>query len=228
MTGIIRLLRLPDLVSILNASLGFSSLLMAAAGRLELSAALIFLAVAADGLDGLLARKVGDGPLGTQIDSLADLVSFGAAPAFLAWSAFGAASAPGWGALGAFYLACGILRLARFNLSPRLLAFEGMPIPGAGGMVAAAVLLAGPLPTALILFATSLLMISSVPYPKFRDPRLFPPVLGLGAAAAAAWALGAVRLSAGIVFLALAGYLGSPVVMEICRRRGKRPPSRRG
>ena len=57
MTGIIRLLRLPDLVSILNASLGFSSLLMAAAGRLELSAALIFLAVAADGLDGLPRPK---------------------------------------------------------------------------------------------------------------------------------------------------------------------------
>jgi len=81
MTGILGLVRLPDVVSILNASLGYASIMAASEGRFASSAALIIAAMAADGIDGFVARKVGDGPLGTQIDSLADLLSFGAAPA---------------------------------------------------------------------------------------------------------------------------------------------------
>lgn len=224
MTGICRLIRVPDFASILNAALGFGSILASAEGRYALSMALILLAMAADGLDGFLARRLGDDPLGTPIDSLADVISFGAAPAFLAVAAFG----PAFGLPGVFYLACGILRLARFNISPREETFQGMPITGAGGMVAAAVLLGVPGLSALLLFSLSLLMVSAVPYPKFRDPRLIPPVVAAGAIAAAGWCLGDLRISAGVVFLALAAYLASPVVMELCRQRGKRPPSRRG
>ena len=225
MTGIISLIRTPDVVSILNAALGFGSITMAAQGRYVSSAILIFFALAADGLDGILARKTGDGPLGTQIDSLADVISFGAAPAFLAWAAFGSI----FSLLGTVYLACGILRLARFNVSPKSRdVFSGIPIPGAGAMVAASIFLEGPILTAFLMVLTSLLMISTIPYPKFRDPRLIPPALGVGAVAATAWLLGHLRISAGGAFLALAGYLVSPLVMEIWRRRGKRPPSRRG
>lgn len=225
MTGIFRLIRTPDVVSILNAALGFGSIIMAAQGRYVLSAVLIFLALAADGLDGILARKAGDGPLGTQIDSLADVISFGAAPAFLAWAAFGSI----FSLLGAVYLACGILRLARFNVSPKSGdVFSGIPIPGAGAMVAASIFLDGPPLTAILMVLTSVLMISTIPYPKFRDPRLIPPALAVGAVAAMAWLLGHLRISAGVAFLALAGYLISPLVIELCRRRGKRPPSRRG
>ncbi|HPJ29758.1 MAG TPA: CDP-diacylglycerol--serine O-phosphatidyltransferase [Methanothrix sp.] len=224
MTGILGLVRLPDVVSILNASLGYASIMAASEGRFASSAALIIAAMAADGIDGFVARKVGDGPLGTQIDSLADLLSFGAAPAFLAWTAFGS----GFGVLGVLYLACGILRLARFNVSPKEGTFQGLPIPGAGGLVASSVFLNGPELTAFLLISTSLLMVGTIPYPKFRDPRFIPPVLAAGALAGAGWLLGEQRLSAGVVFLALAGYLGSPLVIEICRRRGKLPPSRRG
>ena len=225
MTGIISLIRTPDVVSILNAALGFGSITMAAQGRYVSSAILIFFALAAAGLDGILARKTGDGPLGTQIDSLADVISFGAAPAFLAWAAFGSI----FSLLGTVYLACGILRLARFNVSPKSRdVFSGIPIPGAGAMVAASIFLEGPILTAFLMVLTSLLMISTIPYPKFRDPRLIPPALGVGAVAATAWLLGHLRISAGVAFLALAGYLVSPLVMEIWRRRGKRPPSRRG
>ncbi len=224
MTGIARLIRLPDVVSLLNASLGYGSILMAAKGSYALSAALIILAMAADGIDGYLARRLGNGPLGVQIDSLADVLSFGAAPAFLAWAAFGSVF---W-ILGGFYLACGILRLARFNVSPKRRGeFQGMPIPGAGAFVAASVLLDGPILTTLLMVSMSFLMISTIPYPKPRDPRLIPLVLVAGAVAAAGWHLGDLRLSAGVVFLALAGYLTSPLVIELCRRRGKRPPSRR-
>jgi archaetidylserine synthase len=229
MTGIIGLVRLPDGASILNASLGYASILTASEGDYALSAALILLAMAADGLDGLLARRVGDGPLGIQIDSLADVLSFGAAPAYLAWAAFGSDFGSAFSILGVFYLACGILRLARFNVTAKKNGeFQGMPIPGAGAFVAASIFLDGHLLTALVMVSMSLLMISTVPYPKLRDPRLVPPVLAVGAFAAAAWHLGDLRLSAGVVFLALVGYLTSPVVIELCRRRGKMPPSRRG
>jgi archaetidylserine synthase len=224
MTGIIGLVRLPDAASILNASLGYASILAAAEGRLAVSAALILLAMAADGLDGLLARRLGDGPLGIQIDSLADVLSFGAAPAYLAWAAFGS----GFEILGVFYIACGILRLARFNVTAKKNGeFQGMPIPGAGAFVAASIFLDGPLLTALLMVSMSLLMISTIPYPKLRDPRLVPLVLVVGAASAAGWHLGDLRLSAGVVFLGLVGYLTSPLVIELCRRRGKLPPSRR-
>ena len=225
MTGIFRLIRTPDVVSILNAALGFGSIMMAAEGRFGPSAALIFLALADDGVDGFLARKVVEGPLGTQIDSLADVISFGVAPAFLAWAAYGSIF---W-ILGAFYLASGILRLARFNVSPKSGdVFSGIPIPGAGAMVAASIFLGGPPLTAIFLVLTSVLMISTIPYPKFRDPRLIPPALAVGAVAATAWHLGLLRISAGVLFLALVGYLASPLVIEIWRRRGKKPPSRRG
>jgi len=103
-----------------------------------------------------------------------------------------------------------------------------MPIPGAGAIVSVSVLLEGPLLTALLMGSISLLMITTIPYPKLRDPRLVLPVLALGAAAAAAWHGGEIELSAGVVFLALIGYLLSPVVIEVCRRRGRLPPSRRG
>jgi CDP-diacylglycerol--serine O-phosphatidyltransferase len=225
MNGIMGLVRLPDAASLLNASLGFGSILAAAEGRLDLSAALILLAMAADGIDGFLARRVGDGPLGVQIDSLADVLSFGAAPAYLAWAAFGS----GFEILGVVYLACGILRLARFNVKAKKNGeFQGMPIPGAGAFVAASIFLDGPLLTALLMVLMSLLMVSTVPYPKLRDPRLLFPVLAVGAASAVAWRLGDLRMSAGVVFLALFGYLISPVVIEVCRRRGRLPPSRRG
>jgi archaetidylserine synthase len=228
MTGIIRLVRLPDGASLLNASLGYASILAASAGEYALSAAMILLAMAADGLDGLLARRLGDGPLGTQIDSLADVVSFGAAPAYLAWAAFGSRSGFAFLILGAFYIACGILRLARFNVAKKDGEFQGMPIPGAGAIVSVSVLLDGPLLTALLMGSISLLMISTVPYPKLRDPKIVLPVLAVGAAATAAWHLGDVDLSVRVVFLALTGYLISPMVMVLCRRRGRLPPSRRG
>jgi CDP-diacylglycerol--serine O-phosphatidyltransferase len=229
MTGIIGLVRLPDAASILNASLGYASILAASEGRLAASAARRLLAMAADGLDGFLARRLGDGPLGVQIDSLADAVSFGAAPAYLAWSAFGSDFGSAFSILGPFYLACGILRLARFNVTGKKNGeFQGMPIPGAGAFVAASIFLDGPLLTAFLMVSMSLLMISTIPYPKLRDPRFVPPVLAVGAASAAAWHQGDLRLSAGVVFLALIGYLISPVVIDVCRRRGKRPPSRRG
>src|SRR5512135_3741086 len=110
-------LRLPDLFTLLNSILGLASVLAALQGEIKLSVIFILLATVADGLDGFVARRSGGGLLGTNLDSLADLVSFGVAPAVLATAVIG----PVWPIyiLGGVYLICGTLWLARFNISPK-------------------------------------------------------------------------------------------------------------
>jgi CDP-diacylglycerol---serine O-phosphatidyltransferase len=80
-----RLPRLPDLLTTANLCCGVASILLASQGQLTIACGLIFLAAVFDVFDGLAARALGGGsPLGAQLDSLADMVSFGMAPAFLA------------------------------------------------------------------------------------------------------------------------------------------------
>jgi len=216
MKGIFSLVRMADFATLLNAFLGFSSILMAFQGEFLAAAALIFLAAAVDGLDGFLARKTDSGPLGLNLDSLADTISFGAAPAVLAWAQFG------WHfwALGGVYLACGILRLARFNVGPKKEAtFEGMPIPAAGMIVAVSVLLDEPFLAASLMAASSILMISSTPYPKCRDKRLAPIVLAAAVVALATCMQSDFHLLASIALLVLVVYLTYPLVMALCQQR---------
>lgn len=119
------------------------------------SAYLIFMAMVWDALDGRLARWTRHTTdFGGQLDSLADVISFGAAPAFLALQVFktlGPQDIPlevsrfVW-AIGALYVACAAIRLARFNVSNEHgeqshFSFLGLPSPGAGGAVAGFVLL---------------------------------------------------------------------------------------
>lgn len=92
----------------------------------------ILLASVADFLDGLSARLLGAySPLGKQLDSLSDLVSFGVAPAILLSGMLGAGGAPLWSRLLCLLIpACGALRLARFNIdSSQTHTFKGLPIP---------------------------------------------------------------------------------------------------
>jgi len=77
-----RLPRLPDLLTTANLACGVASILLASQGQLTIACALVFAAAVFDVFDGLAARAMGGGsPLGVQLDSLADLVSFGVAPA---------------------------------------------------------------------------------------------------------------------------------------------------
>jgi CDP-diacylglycerol--serine O-phosphatidyltransferase len=179
--NVFRVIRLPDLFTLLNVVFGFLAIL--AAGRAwggsfpQYAVVFILLAAIADGLDGFLARKVGRSPLGANLDSLADLISFGAAPVFLAISTFHLP--PHIWPVGIFFLLCGTLRLARFNIvsgkSDQF--FEGLPIPAAGIALSASVLLGRPTLTILLMLFLALLMVSSVPYPKIRDLRVMT-VLG--------------------------------------------------
>lgn len=139
--SLLRTLRAPDLLTLANASCGVGAVMLAvtrgASGRREfayLGLALIMLAVFFDALDGRVARLGQRSPLGRELDSLADVISFGVAPAALAFAA-GLNDTVGVIAL-VFFVGCGVCRLARYNATANELArttgkvayFEGTPI----------------------------------------------------------------------------------------------------
>ncbi len=128
---------LPNLVTTASLFFGFVSLIRTFEGQYHEAAIAILIAAIFDFLDGAVARLTKTATeFGEQYDSLSDCVSFGLAPAMLA---FAWALAPfgrvGW--LAAFcYFACAALRLARFNVQARNVEkyhFQGLPTPGAAG-----------------------------------------------------------------------------------------------
>ena len=125
---------IPNLLTLLNAGCGVVAIYFIFIQSNMGVAACLILASIADLLDGMLARKLGvDGSLGTQLDSLADAISFGVVPAFL-WSSiltdYGTIEQP-WGVvLGAGIAVSSIYRLAKFNLiSDEKVDFTGVPTP---------------------------------------------------------------------------------------------------
>lgn len=132
-----------DLLTLANGAAGMGAILSIMsylvtpeAWRVQLALGLLPLALALDIADGKVARwRRKHSPFGRELDSLADIVSFGVAPAAVA---FGLGMTGGWDALILIYfVACGISRLARFNITADELAdaggkvryFEGTPIP---------------------------------------------------------------------------------------------------
>ena len=153
---------------------GFFSVLLIFRGDYFLTAGLIALAAVFDVLDGAAARRTAHGneAFGTNLDSLADLVSFGAAPAFaLYWSTLHTLPVAGLVACLLFFL-CGAWRLARFSTCKNPLYFVGCPIPGAGVLIALIAAVGAPpffaLPVVLIL---SVLMIGTLPFPTLSGLR---------------------------------------------------------
>ena len=134
----------PSAFTLVNMLCGFSSIRAAESGDFELAAVLISVAILFDICDGAVARAVGAiTPFGLQFDSLADLISFGVAPAILLWTwSLNDLGLLGW-ALVCFWLACAAYRLARFNVTIDPQAdkryFIGLPSPGAAGVVLASV-----------------------------------------------------------------------------------------
>ncbi|MFH1438985.1 MAG: CDP-diacylglycerol--serine O-phosphatidyltransferase [Candidatus Woesearchaeota archaeon] len=165
-------LKIADFLTLANAICGLLAIIFAIYGVFNLAAVLILFAAVFDFFDGKVARfskKSND--LGKQLDSLADVVSFGVAPAVIGYM-LGIKSWYGIAAL-AFYLACGVLRLARFNITDSKLVkgFEGVPITAGGLIIAILVFFTGYFPIILnympiIYFVFGLLMISSIPIKK--------------------------------------------------------------
>jgi len=191
---------LPNLMTAGNLFFGFVALTQivgaasgpAGNGDIKIALCFILLACICDLLDGRLARMGGvESPFGREFDSLADLISFGAAPAFLVHrvvlrQVFTNHPELGW-FIASIYLICGALRLARFNCLAAMSAggggkeFMGFPIPAAAGLVASLTLflmwdeekidlattrwrylLPG------ILLFLSVMMVSEVKYPSFK------------------------------------------------------------
>ncbi len=129
---------IPSLFTTANMLLGFYALLAGLEGRFQAAVLMLFAAACLDTLDGRIARLTGTAsPFGREYDSLADLVSFGLAPALLCYL---------WGlhelgrvgfAAPAVYLLCNAARLARFNVSRTAdpACFVGLPAPAAAGAI---------------------------------------------------------------------------------------------
>jgi CDP-diacylglycerol--serine O-phosphatidyltransferase len=224
---------LPHVLTTGNLAAGFYSITLSASGNLDLAALAIIFAGVCDLLDGRVARMAGStSKFGAEYDSIADTVSFGVAPAMLAFSA-GALQELGWTGwvLAFIYTACAALRLARFNVQPERYTgrFDGLPSPAAAGMVLSSVWFGGFLRDsglALDVPATlsglgvalvGLLMVSPIPYRSFKGVRLggsYPSVVVTVIAFA-------VILSKPAVTLFLVGilYVGSGPAEWIWRRR---------
>ena len=177
---------LPNLFTTANFFCGFYAAIAAMKGIYEIAAIVILVAVVLDSLDGRIARITHTtSKFGGEYDSLCDLVTFGIAPALLAYS--WSLSAYGkWGWLAAFLFAvCGALRLARFNVQVGIIdsrVFNGLPIPGGAAVVATGVLLYYYLggegsfahPSIMVgVIALALCMVSSIKYYSFKDLNYF-------------------------------------------------------
>ena len=170
----------PSMFTTGNMACGFSAILLAFSDEFTWAAILLFGAIVLDIADGAVARLVGaTSPFGIQLDSLADLVSFGVAPAVLVHT-WALPENPVLAWLSAFFwLACAAFRLARFNVTVDPLAdkkyFVGLPSPGATMVVIATIFAlgspdAGPwmLVPVAVSVVPALLMITTVRFRSFR------------------------------------------------------------
>jgi CDP-diacylglycerol--serine O-phosphatidyltransferase len=224
---------LPSLFTTANIFCGFTAIMMSFQREFQMAAVLILVAAILDGLDGRVARMTGGtSDFGGEFDSLADVVSFGMAPAFLVF-VWGLAPLRRYGWVIAFlFLICGAVRLARFNIqhgaSDRRW-FIGLPIPMAASTVAGSVLcfrspiLDKPMSWlfAAALLVLSVLMVSRVRYRSFKDIDLrvrlpFRTVLLIAAFIAG------IALNPHIAIFALALFyvVSGPVGQLLAMRRG--------
>ncbi|MEF2229678.1 MAG: CDP-diacylglycerol--serine O-phosphatidyltransferase [Pseudodesulfovibrio sp.] len=179
---------LPNLLTTASLFLGFLGLTWAIKGDYAACALCILASCVFDGLDGKVARITGTtSEFGVQLDSLADLVAFGVVPATMAYlwmlEAFGRL-----GLMAAFlFMACGALRLARFNVQAATSSkkhFVGLPIPAAACTLATLVLFTEYIPsqymhtvlpvcTLVLVYVLSFFMVSTIRFYSFKEISAF-------------------------------------------------------
>lgn len=171
----------PNFVTTGNMFCGFYSLIASIRGDYVTAAWAVLAATIFDALDGRVARLAkATSPFGVQYDSLSDLISFGIAPGILLYMwALEPFKRLGW--LAAFlFVACGALRLARFNVNSGTVPkgyFQGLPIPGAACLVATYIIFNDALDwippqhpfTLMLTFGAASLMVSTIPFPSFKE-----------------------------------------------------------
>ena len=170
---------LPNLLTSASIFSGVFSMINAIEGNFEKAAWLVFLALVFDGLDGRVARLTNScSKFGVEYDSLADVVSFGVAPALLMYQFVGHEFGRFGVVVSALYVIFGAIRLARFNVMNAKVepsVFIGVPIPTAAVFISLLVLLFHKyqsINSALLLLflsiGVSLLMVSNIRYPSFK------------------------------------------------------------
>ena len=173
---------LPNLFTLAALFGGFYAIVMAMNDRFELAAIGVFCAMVLDSLDGRVARMTNtQSAFGEQMDSLSDMVSFGAAPALIAY-VWTLKELGRWGWIAAFvYCACAAQRLARFNVNTGVVDkryFQGLPSPAAAALVMGFVWImfenaVHAKNVAWGMFAVSLFagltMVTNVPFYSFKD-----------------------------------------------------------
>lgn len=167
---------IPNMITSGSVLCGMLSMILIYHGQFVPAAWLLIAAVFFDFMDGKVARSLGgSSAFGVELDSLADALSFGAVPAFLTYAVYIDKSAGIWGALvAAFFTLCGVLRLARFNVTHVVGPFQGLPIPAAGLGLASIVIARIPLTPYIamgVMFLFGALMISSIPYGNLKKLR---------------------------------------------------------
>ena len=226
---------LPSMFTMANMFCGYACIVYAMRGEFATAAPFIGFAIVLDMLDGRVARMTGStSAFGIEFDSLADVISFGVAPAILSFSwGLQPLGRLGWAA-GFLFVAAAAVRLARFNIqsgSHDKRYFVGMPSPAAAGVPAATVF-AFPqgfqtspeaLPVLAMVIVPSLLMVSTIRFRSFKtfdlQARRSYPVLFL-------FAVGFVLLASHteLVLVALAyTYLASGIVGMAWARFRRRP-----
>ena len=224
---------LPSLFTVANLFCGWACVVYAMRGQFETAAPFIGFAIVLDMLDGRIARMTGSSSaFGVEFDSLADLISFGMAPAALTFQwGLVPLGRLGW-AVGFLYLTAAAVRLARFNIQhvSDKRYFVGMPSPSAAGIPAATIYFypygideRAPAYLALVmLIVPALLMVSTFRFRSMKTLNLAAPrnpkVLLI---AAGAIALMVAYTHEALVALAY-GYLVAPMV-EWAVTRGRRP-----
>ncbi|MGL1930170.1 MAG: CDP-diacylglycerol--serine O-phosphatidyltransferase [Desulfotalea sp.] len=185
---------LPCMFTLSSLFCGFYAILAATKGDFVISAIAIIVAAVFDGLDGRVARMTGKTSLfGVELDSLCDNVSFGVAPAILAYFwALEPYGRYGWLA-GFLYIATTTLRLARFNVQQTTsVNFVGLPCPAAAAMISSSVLFSNyigidgtvkHISLLLLVYLLSYLMVSNHDYCSFKKGRnkgrTFPMVVAI-------------------------------------------------
>jgi CDP-diacylglycerol--serine O-phosphatidyltransferase len=171
---------LPSLMTLGNMFCGYACVIYAMRGEYGIAAPFIGVAMVLDTLDGRIARMTGTtSEFGLQFDSLADVISFGIAPAILTFS-WGLTSLGNWGwAAGFVYVTAAAMRLARFNIQAGSVDkryFAGMPSPAAATVPASTIFAypsgfqepIGALPVLALVLVPAFLMVSTIKFRSFK------------------------------------------------------------
>ena len=179
-TSIRKFIAISDIISLLNMSCGFISILNSINQNFELAALFMIFAIMFDSVDGWVARKINRNDaldFGKNIDSLSDAVSFGVAPAVFLYSTINTTTdiiQPITIIVGLLIVICGVLRLTRYNVIADKIEtkdFIGFPIPGIAFILATLYLsgIYNPYLALILSIIISLIMISTIRYPKFDN-----------------------------------------------------------